>query len=306
MKQLIHTAVLLAAAAAACGAEEGAFGALQASLPHSREIAAPPAPGRADKSLNSAQLTELLWSPDPEIRKAAVRSAANHIQNSYANEPLLRIFADRAERADIRVEAARALSGAAGYLKVQNAFTGLLERGAEPLELRVMTYKALYSAAAASPRLQEFLLAAVRRNEKDPAARRAAVWALFPAAQTPRVQAELAGLAGDGEDELTRIEAVKSLYGANGTPRVKELFRELAHSAVEPKPVRAAAILALSGTQDSSVERFLLNLIRTEQDPELRAAAVSALEPDQARLRDYFHLGYRLQNGAYVSPLEKE
>jgi hypothetical protein len=306
MKQLIYTAVLVAAGAAACGAEEGAFGALRASLPGSAGIAAAPAPGPADRSLNSAQLSELLRDANPEIRKAAVKSARNHMLNSYASEPVLRLFADRSERADVRVEAARTLSYAAGYVRVQDALTALLRGPGEPRELRIMTYKALYNAAAGSSRVQDFLIASVRQTEAGRDARRAAVWALFASAENTRPQELLLGIVTGNEEESTRVEAVKSLYGAAGYPRVKRLFVELVSDGFERKPVRLAALKALSSTQDSSVQRFIAELSRSERDPELRAAAVAAAEPDQADLRDYFHLGYTLQSGGYVSPIEKE
>jgi len=305
MRHLIYAAVLTAAGTAVCSAEERAFGALQAALPPSAEIAAP-APGPADRSLNAGQLSELLRDPNPEVRKAAVKSARNHILNSYAGEPVLRLFADQNERADIRVEAARTLSYASGYGRVQEAFTSLLRNQGEPRELRVMTYKALYNAAAGNSRMQEFLLASVRQTEADREARRAAVWALFASAENNRAQELLLEVVTGGEEEATRIEAVKSLYGAAGYPRVKRLFVELVKNGEEGKPVRLAALKALSSTQDSSVQRLIEELSRSESDPELRAAAVAAAEPDQAELREYFHLGYRLQNGGYVSPIEKE
>ena len=265
--------------------------------------------GVITKNLTSSQLEDLLEDSNPEIRKAAVKSARNYIQNTYANEPVLEIFKNKNERADIRVEAARTLSYATGYSKVQDAFTDLLKYGgAEPRELRVMTYKALHGAAAMSSRFQEFLIDAVKYNEKDRDARRAAIWALYASVQNSRPQEVLTELVKYGnEEEAAKIEAIKSLYGALGNYRVKDMLQDLAKNSSECKPLRLVAIKALSGaTGDSSVQRFLEDLVRYEKDQELRVAAIEASAPNLAALREYFHLGYKLENGGYVSPIEKE
>ncbi|MDO8805045.1 MAG: HEAT repeat domain-containing protein [Elusimicrobiota bacterium] len=264
-------------------------------------------PAATDRNLTSSQLKDLLEDSNPEIRKAAVKSARNYIQNSFANEPVLEIFKNTNERADIRVEAARTLSYASGYSKVQDAFTDLIKYGSEPRVLRVMTYKALYSAAAMSSRFQDFLIDAVK-YEKDRDARRAAIWALYASVQNSRPQEILTDLLKYGnEEEATKIEAIKSLYGAVGNYRVKDLLQDLARNSNERKPVRLVAIKALSGaTGDSSVQRFIEDMVRNESDPELRVAAIEAASPNMADLREYFHLGYKLENGGYISPIEKE
>ena len=74
-----------------------------------------------DKSISSSQLEDLLRDQNPEIRKAAVKSAKNYILNSYAQDRVLDILKNRNERSDIRVEAARTLSYAGGYSRVQDA-----------------------------------------------------------------------------------------------------------------------------------------------------------------------------------------
>lgn len=313
MIRIIYTAVAVAACAATCGATGTALGALQSAVPAQAMdslAAAPQAlPGAADsrdaRDLNTAQLTALLRDRNPEVRKSAVRAAKRHIQNNYANEPVLELLLSAGERADIRVEAARTLSYAGGYRKVQEALASVAVSAAEPVELRVMSYKALFDAAAGGSRLQEQLCEAVRA-EKEPQVRRAAIWALFGSAQAVRVQDALLEAAEPRESEADRIEALKSLYPAVGYPRVKNLYRSLAADAKIAKRVRLVSIKALSGARDSSVERLLEDLVRTESDGELRAAAVAALEPDEAELRGYFHLGYRAQSGVYVSPIEAE
>ncbi len=261
-----------------------------------------------NKNLTARQLKDLLEDSNPEIRKAAVKGAKKFILNSFANEPVLEIYKNKNERIDIRVEAARTLSYASGYYKVQDAFTELLKYGSHPRELRIMTYKGLYGAAAQNSRYQDFLIEAIKYNEKERDSRRAAIWALFASVQNSRPQELLTDLIKYGnEEEATKIEAIRSLYGAVGNSRVKDLMRELARNGNERKPVRIAAIRALSGaTGDSSVQRFLDETILYERDTELRAAAIEAAAPDMAGLREYFHLGYRLENGGYISPIEKE
>lgn len=261
------------------------------------------------KQLTSSQLEDLLEDPNPEVRLAAVKSAKKYILNSFAQEPVLDIFRNGRERADIRVEAARTLSYASGYYKVTDAFRDLLRySNGEPRELRVMTYKALFQAAAHNSSYQDFLTDAVKYSEKDKAARLAAVWALFDSSQNSRPQDLLIDLVKyGGEEEAVRIEALKSLYGAMGHYRVKDLALDTAKSGSEPKAVRLAAIKALSAANgDSSVRSFLDDTMRREQDPQLRAAAIWAAAPDLMEVREYFHLGYLLQNGGYVSPIERE
>ncbi len=260
-----------------------------------------------NKAMTSSQLKDLLTDSDPEIRKAAVKSAKKQILNSYINEQVLEIFKNANERVDVRVEAARTLSYASSYYKVPDAFVELLKYGTQPRELRIMTYKALFGAAAVNSRYSDFLADAVKYNEKDRDARRAAIWALFSSAQNSRPQELLTDLVKYGnEEENTRIEAIVSLYGAVGNYRVRELLLDLAKDANERKPVRLAAIKALSGAADSSIQRFLDDTIRSERDQELRAAAIEAASPDLADLKIYFHLGYKLENGVYISPIERE
>lgn len=261
------------------------------------------------KQLTSSQLEDLLEDRDPEIRLAAVKSARKYILNSFAQDPVLEIFRNRNERADIRTEAARTLSYASGYYKVTDAFKDLLRRSSgEPRELRAMTYKAMFAAAAQSSSHQDFLVDAVKYGEKDKEARLAAVWALFDSAQNSRPQDLLIDLVKYGnEEEAVRVEAIKSLYGAMGHYRVKDLVLDLAKNGNETKAVRLTAMKALSAVNgDSWVKSFLDDTLRREADTQLRAAAVWASSPDPMEVREFFHLGYLLQNGGYVSPIERE
>ena len=255
--------------------------------------------------LTSSQVEALLKDRNPDIRKAGLRSARYFIQNNSINELALKILKDKNERADLRVEAARALSYATGYLKVQDAFIDLLKYGNEPRELRVMTYKALFSAVVTTLRCREFVLDAVDGDEKDRDARLAAIWALFDSVGNIRPRDMLVDIVKGKEEDAARIEAIKSLYGAVGNYSVRDLFQDLAKDTRESKPVRIAAIKALSGA-GSIVQSFLKEMIDHETDSEIKVAAIEASSPDMAAIRVYFHLGYQLADGTHVSPIERE
>ena len=59
------------------------------------------------------------------------------------------------------------------------------------------------------------------------------------------------------------------------------------------------------------MRKFLEWMIRYEKDQELRAAAVEALavvsylQPPE-KIRNFFHLGRKLENGGFDSPIERE
>lgn len=258
--------------------------------------------------LGQNELRDLLRDPNPEVRKAAVKASRPHILNSYAQDPVLDILENAGERTDIRVEAARVLSHANGYSRVQDALAEIVRYGSQPKELRVMAYKALWSAADVNSRWQDFLVSAVKYDEKDRDARRAAIWALWGSVENTRPRDLLKDLLKYGnEEEATRIEAIKSLYGAMGHYDVKDLMTDLVKNSSERKPVRLAAIFALSAANgDSRVKDLLEDLSERASDPDLRVAAIEALSPDMTKVREYFHLGYRLDNGGFVSPIDKE
>lgn len=268
--------------------------------------------GKVSKELTYGEVEDMLRDRDPEVRKAAVRSARDFMNHSGVQDRTLELFKNRSERADIRVEAARSLHYAAHNSRVQEAFKDLLRYGGQqPRELRVMTYKALWFAAVTNFSVQDFLLDAIKYNEKDPAARKAAIWALFDASGNSVTQEALLDLAKARlEDDTVRVEAIKSLYSAVPNWNVKDELTDMAKDRAERKPVRLAAIRALSAvSMDSSVKSLLQDFIRYEQDSEVRVAAVWAASPDFAEVREYFHLAYRLNNNPYgplVNPIEAE
>lgn len=261
-----------------------------------------------DKALNMNQVSDLLRDSDPEVRKAAIRGSRALIANTRIYERVMFIMENSGERLDIRVEAARALSYAVQYPKVQDALARTIKYGSAPVELNVMAYKALWGAANGYPKVQAFLIDAVKYTEKDPAARRAAIWALFDSTRNNKPRECLLELLRYGkEDETTAIEAVKSLYGGMAYRDVKELAIAMVRDADVAKPVRLAALLSLSAASgDSRVRNLLESMMRYESDPELRAAAVEASSPSPDKIRDFFHLNYKVENGWFVSPIERE
>lgn len=306
----VLTALLFISAGARAGSMEtewveAGFTGQLAELTRTLEASAA---GTRNKYLNVNELSDLLQDADPAVRKAAVRGSRELIANRRIYERVIFIMEDAGEPADLRAEAARALSYATQYNVVQEALARTIEYGSAPQALRVMAYKALWSAANGQPRTQEFLVDAVRYNEKDPAARRAAVWALFDGTRNNRPRECLTELLRYGkEDEATKIEMIKSLYNAMGRNEVNELIMSLAENAAEAKPVRLAALLSLSAaTGDSRVRYFLERMRLYETDPELRAAVVEASSPSPEKILEYFHLSYRIEYGRFVNPIERE
>ncbi|MBI4802040.1 MAG: hypothetical protein HY796_05915 [Elusimicrobia bacterium] len=267
----------------------------------------PATPDLKDKQLSSSQLEDLLRDANPEIRKMAVKSAKTYILNSFAHDRVLDILQNANERLDVRVEAARTLSYAAGNSRIQNALIDIIKYGNTLSELRVMSYKALWGVAGGYSRIQDFLIDAIK-YENDRAARRAAIWAIFDATRNTRPRETLIDLLKYGnEEESTHIEAIKSLYPAMGYSTVKELMMDLVRYGNEKKPVKLAAIMALSGASgDSRVQSFLNDLMRYGNDTDIKTAAIEASSPGAAKIREYFHLGYKIENGTFVSPIENE
>ncbi len=117
-----------------------------------------------NKYLKLDDLRALLRDSNPEVRKAAVRSAhaKGLISNRKVYERLIVILQNADEYTDIRVEAARSLSYAGRYDKVEQALARVGKNSAELLEIRVMAYKALWYASKTDSKVQKFLMDAVR------------------------------------------------------------------------------------------------------------------------------------------------
>ncbi|PIU17855.1 MAG: hypothetical protein COT18_11845, partial [Elusimicrobia bacterium CG08_land_8_20_14_0_20_59_10] len=97
-----------------------------------------PAAGVQDKALNMNQVSDLLRDSDPAVRKAAIKGSRLLINNTKIYERVMFIMENDGERLDVRVEAARALSYAVQYPKVQEALARTIKYGSAPVELNVM------------------------------------------------------------------------------------------------------------------------------------------------------------------------
>lgn len=313
LKQAITAAVLaglaLSSGRAAAGPMEQASAGLAdlgIKLPE-LSLEAVPAPAAADRYINMNDLLVLLRDYNPEVRKAALRSAKDLIVNNRVSEQVMDILHNQKEQPDIRLEAARMLSYAAQYIKVQDALAQAARNEAEPAELRIMAYKALWSAATGYSRVQQFLVDSVKL-EKEPAVRRAVVWAMFDSTRNNKTRDLLIDLLRyRKEDETTKIEIIKSLYEGMVYQQTQDMVMAMINDPEETKPVKITALLSLSGVSGSRPQQFLESVVRNAKDQDLRAAAVEALAPSKDRMREFFHLAYTVENGGgAVNPIEKE
>ncbi|MBI4655917.1 MAG: hypothetical protein HY746_04115 [Elusimicrobia bacterium] len=254
-------------------------------------------------------LMDLLRDTNPHIRKAAVIASKQYILNSSPRDRIIDILEDTRELAEIRIEAARTLCYATGYSDVKDALGDLIKyRANEPKELKAMTYKALWTAANGHSQIRDLLVDRVKYSEKDPELRRAAIWALFDASMNYNVRDLFVDmLKYNREDDATRIETIKSLYLAMGHYEAKNLMLDIVKDTRQDKQIRITALKALSGARgDSNVERFIEDTIRYERDEDLRVTAIEITHNNVIKIREFFHLGYKLENGGYINPIEKE
>lgn len=250
-------------------------------------------------------LVALLRDPDASVRRTALRSLRAYVgQTLSTRDAVLRVFMNASEEVSVRKEAAKTLSLVSGYSEVYERLLLAAERGTDP-ELRAVAAKALYQQAAArlavADRLERLMLA-----DADPAVRAAAAWGLFAASGNSGTRSALVRAAGRDAVVAVRVEALKSLYGAMGHTDVRYDAVRLALDAKAPAELRKPAILMLSWRGDYQTRQALERLVRYERDPELRAAAVQAMNPDDEALARYFHLVRRTQTGAVIDPLENE
>lgn len=260
------------------------------------------------KYLSQNQLEDLLKDRSPEIRKAAVKNSRTYILNSSIHDRIIDILRNKSELIDIRIEAARALCYASSYSRVRDALIDVIKYGNEPNELRIMAYKALWNVANSYSQVKDFLLDSLRYSEKDREAKKAVIWALFAASNDYRVREVLLDIIKNKtEEEVMRIEAIKSLYPGIHDYRAKETIIDIVRDKNEKKSVRLTALKALSAVNgDSRVRDLLEDMIRYEKDEEFKVGAIEASSPKQSDINEFFHLGYKIENGAYVNPIEKE
>ena len=250
-------------------------------------------------------LLRLLRDPDAGVRRAALKSLRGYVgQTMAARDAVLAAFWNAGEETEVRKEAAKTLSQVSHYNAVEERLLAMAERGTV-LELRVISAKALYLRAAAvsdtRARLERLLASA-----HDAELRAAAAWGLFKASHNSAPRASLSRAAARDASLAVRAEALKSLYGAMGHSAVRYDAVRLAIDAAAPAELRKPAIMLLSWGGDTRSRQALERLVRGERDPELRAAAISALNPSDEAIARYFHLGARTQTGVYLDPLENE
>lgn len=252
-------------------------------------------------------LLDLLRDRDAGVRRQAVRSLKAWVaQRSSTRDRVLDVYRSSSEDLSVRREAAKTLSVVSGYSEVQQALLDTARRGSDA-GLRAISYKSLYWLASQRWDVRDDLIDAARR-ETDPSVRRAAIWALFTAAQDSRVQDVLKEIALRGSDQEARVEALKSLYGGMGSPDVRDLAYDLARNPAENAGARRTAILLHSNRVMSRQTDLLEEIASRDQNPAMRSAAILALgNPRAEELASHFHLIRRDQNGVLVSdPLDAE
>lgn len=295
-------ASVLASPAFAAPSSDAAFAASAAAV--SAQMSA----GFKAASWNEVDtLLDLLRDSDPEVRRQAVRSLKAWVsQRSSTRDRILDVYRDRNEDLGVRREAAKTLSVVSGYSDVYQALLEQAERGSDA-GLRAISYKALYWTASQRSDVRDEMLDAARR-ESEPAVRRAAIWALFGAANDNRVQDALKDIARRDPDQNARVEALKSLYGGMGYNDVRDLAYDLARNTGESPAVRRTAILMHSFRVQSSQEDLLKDIAARDREPAMRRAAILALgNPRAEEITTYFHLIRRDQNGVLISdPLDAE
>lgn len=295
------------------------FGALSASAavtPAAPDLSAGLSAARAivlegGKPVRLASLQEremllaLLRDPDAGVRRAALKSLRGYVgQTLAARDAVLAVYWNANEEASVRAEAAKTLALVSTYREVYDRLLSYAERG-PVASLRVISAKALYLQAAARSdvrqRLERLLLLDASAD-----VRAAAAWSLFAASGNTSTRDALDRSAGRDASNAVRVEAIKSLYGAMGHSSVRYGAVRLALDTRAPAELRKPAILLLSWGGDYQTKQALERLVRTERDPELRAAAIQALNPSDEAIARYFHLARRTQTGAYLDPLENE
>lgn len=263
----------------------------------------------SSKYINHNELKDLLRNHNPEIRLAAVKNSKTTIGNSTIQRLVIDIFENDSEQLDIRIEAARALSYGTGASRVISALTDAVKYEDDPIELKVMTYKALWKAASSRSATRRVLVSALKYDEKDTEIRKAVIWSLFAVSRNSTVYRPLVDLLKYGNDDNSiKIEAVKSLYLAMGHSTIRRLITDIAKYNTNPKDkeLRKTAILALSGANSSITNRLLEDLFKYNEDTEIREAALEAAMKDPFKINEFFHLNYALGNGSVYNPIEKE
>ncbi len=258
------------------------------------------------KSYNEREiLVRLLDDRDPAVRIAALKSLKNYVtQTSRVRDRVLRVYRDSSEKIEVRIQAAKTLLFASHYNDVWDRLLSIA-RYDNNTALRAISYKALYFQAAGNNRVRDRLKDAAR-NESNKEVRLAAVWGLFAATGDNRTRDILVNLARRDSDMDIRVEALKSLYNGMGNWRLADMVRDTARNTSTDERLRLPSILLLSRLQDSRTRDILINLARSERNTVLRQAAITAMNPNDESIWEYFHLIRRDQQGRLIDPLENE
>ena len=243
-------------------------------------------------------LIALLSDNDPVVRAQAARSLKPFVMTGRRAEgALLGVMADSWQPEGVRREAIKSLSWAAQNRKTHDALVDLARDGSQASSLRAIACKALYVAAGQDSRTAEVLRGLLEDGSEQEAVRAGAAWALFSSVSDRKTSDALRERAADATLSTplsVRYEAVRSLYLAMGGRPVSEAVRQIADDQWSPLPLRQAAVLAHHFvSQDSGPHQWLQALAADQSQPQLRAAALKALEPDQTlELVQYFHLSW--------------
>lgn len=257
--------------------------------------------------LQERELIRLLQDKDPQVRLAALKYArtSSRLNNTRVRRQIILMAGNSNEFINVRLEAVKTLYWISRYSDVRDFLLAVAQRANEPV-IRAMAYKALHGQAKSRTKVRDTIMALAKR-EKDPTVRRAMIWSLFQCGSDRDVRRILTDtIRNTKTDMILRVEALKSLYGAMGYSDIRRFMVQIATYEKTPRTLRIPSILALSGVNSTDTKRALERLMR-HPDPAIRSTAVrAAAGKDSREIRDYFHLGYKLENGTYVSPIENE
>ncbi len=258
-------------------------------------------------NLQERELIRLLQDKDPNVRLAALKYAkeSSRLNNTRVRRQIVLMASNSNEFINVRLEAVKTLYQISRYSDVRDFLLAAAQKAPEPA-IRAMAYKALHGQAKSRTKVRDRIMALAKR-EKDFNVRRAMIWSLFECGSDRDVRKILLDTVKNTKtDMILRVEALKSLYGAMGYSDIRRFMAQVATYEKTPMELRIPSILALSGVNSSDTRRALERLM-THPNPAIRSAAVEAAAgPNTREMRDYFHLGYKLENGTYVSPIENE
>lgn len=261
------------------------------------------------KLMDADEIEDLLDSNNDAVKLSALEKAKYYLNDSDILDRVIEIYEDEDESVKVRIRAVKTLSYAGNLWKVQDSIKDEIKRGDLPVELKIISYKSLWYAASVSWNIQDFLKDAFKFREEDKDVKKAVLWAMFAASNNSAIQDLLLDVVKYNDDIELKIEAVKSLYLAMHNSSVKDEIYDIAKYKTSPeyKELRKIAILALSAVNNSwDVKDLLEDIYKYDRDDEIRQVAFEALNPDPFKINSVFHLSYKLENGAFYNPVERE